>query len=221
MEEKDYLKKKKIVNWNIGIHILLCICTWCIWLIFYFKFKKECEEYELKQQNERERLYKEHQENIVVDTYFKVSGVTFENRQELIDSIVKQGIEDGYIEPYGGYSNKEIIDDVEEVNEADEAELDVRLEKTKYENEDAIAVYIKDYRDNEYLIGFVPKRNLADVMDALNIMSNNPNYKLHLESYITGGKIKAKEYDSEEDKEIVIKDEKNYGINVKLKITKK
>lgn len=221
MDEKSYLRKKKIINWNIWVHIVLSLFTYFIWLIFLFKFKRDCKEYERVKEKERDRLYEEHKANIVKDINFKIAGVTFENRQDIINSIVKQGIKDGYIEPYGGYSNKEIIDGPEEVNEANNAELNIRLEKTKYENEDTVALYIKDYEENEFLIGFVPKQNLSNVLEALDIMDKNPEYKLRLSSYITGGNIKTTEYDGETDKEIVVKDEKIYGINVNLKITKK
>lgn len=151
--------------------------------------------------------------------YFKVSGVTYENRQDILKKIVKTAIRKNYIEPFDGMTNKEIIEYGEGVFEAQYVRVpSLRLNPTQYKNKDAIEVYIKGFdEDKEYMVGYVEKEYISEVLDILEILQNNPNYVLKADSYFTGGKVKDVEYDYDDKPYIDIK-ELNYGIDVMLEI---
>ena len=161
--------------------------------------------------------------NLIKEVYFKAAGVTFDDRQSIFKKLVKDGIKDGYIEPYDNMSKKEIIDCYSEVYEANDISVkSIRLEPTTFENEDAIEIYIKDFNnDKEYLIGYVPKKDIKNTEEFLLLYQEHPEYTLKAEAYITGGKFKTSEYDEDKEKDVIITDERNYGLNINLKLFKK
>lgn len=209
-------KKKEILKWNIWIHIFLSILTYFIWDIFLLKWYFDIKNAKIS------KIEKSIDSPVLVKkVVFKVAGITFENRQDIIKKIVKNGISDGYIEPYGNMSNKE-IKEIGEVSEVENTKITtLRLEPIELDGKDAIEVYVKDFsRENEYMIGYVPKDHLEETISLIGIMQEHPEYKLEADSYFTGGKFKTVEYDYEKGKEIIVTDEKNYGLNVSLKLYK-
>lgn len=157
--------------------------------------------------------------NLIRKCYFKVSGVTFDNRQDILKKIVKNAIRKKYIEPFDGMTNKEIIEYGDSVFEAQYVRVpSLRLEPTTYKNKDAIEVYIRGFDDEkEYMVGYVEKDHILDVLEILEILHNNPDYELKADSYFTGGKVKDIEYDYDDKPYIDVK-ELNYGIDVILEV---
>lgn len=165
-------------------------------------------------------IKKEHTHNLIKEVYFKVAGVTFENRQKIIKKIVKNAIKLEYTETYYNMTNKEIIDSMDEIYEINDLKVSsLRLEPTEIDNKDAIEVFIKDFdKEQEYLMGYVPKNKLNEVIDFLQIVQEHSEYIIKADAYFTGGKFKKSKYDEEKEKDVIITDERKYGINVNLKL---
>lgn len=201
-----------IFVYNVYKYCLFKPLTWCITKIKnYSKTNKISNNI---QDNHFETTQK--QEKPILSVYFKVAGVTFENRQELIKKIVKSRLSDIFYKPYNGWSNKEIEEYGYIVYEANNVPLNkLRLEPTTFDGDDAIEIYETD-DDNEILMGYVPKNKIKEVINFLKTYQDHPEYKLNATAYYTGGKYK--EYDYDEEKINIGYD--NYGINVKLELYK-
>lgn len=151
---------------------------------------------------------------------FSVSGTTFDdettekNRQKIIKKIAMEGIDLGYLTPYNDISNKEMLELYidEQFFVAGQYIKRTKLEITEYNNETAIKVYISDYNDNYYHIGYVPKNKINDVLKIL-----NDNIE-EIYSEFSGGKFKEIYFDDDVLKERVrVNDSLSYGIKVTIK----
>lgn len=168
--------------------------------------------------NSKQNNINKHSEKVFT---FKVSGVSFDddtgkNRQTIIKHIIKQGIKMEYLTAYNDISNKEMIEDYINPNYyvAGQYIKSTKLETSKYNNEEAIKVYISDYEDNYYHIGWVPH---DDIYKVLTILQSNNTIKIYSE--FIGGKYKEIWYDDINDQEkIKTNTDLSYGIKVIIKI---
>ena len=124
-------------------------------------------------------------ENIVYQKEFKVVGISFKDRILNLKQIISNGIEAGALRPY---LDKSILDMKEnklyQLGEFDEQKLsDIRLERIKFEDKEAIRVLVNDYQDNYLEVGFVPDGLVPELSEYLD--SN-----LKITGYITGGNFK-------------------------------
>ena len=154
---------------------------------------------------------------------FNVSGTTFDdektekNRQKIIKNIAMEGTDLGYLTPYNDISNKEMLELYidEQFWVAGQYIKRTKLEITEYNNETAIKVYISDYNDNYYHIGYVPKNKINDVLKILNDNTEE------VYSEFSGGKFKEIYFDDDALKEKVrVNDSLLYGIKVTIKYKK-
>ena len=123
--------------------------------------------------------------NIVYQKEFKVVGISFKDRILDLKQIISNGIEAGALRPY---LDKSILDMKEnklyQLGEFDEQKLsDIRLERIKFEDKEAIRVLVNDYQDNYLEVGFVPDGLVPELSEYLD--SN-----LKITGYITGGNFK-------------------------------
>ena len=124
-------------------------------------------------------------ENIVYQKEFKVVGMSFKDRILNLKQIISNGIEVGALRPY---LDKSILDMKEnklyQLGEFDEQKLsDIRLERIKFEDKEAIRVLVNDYQDNYLEVGFVPD---GLVLELSKYLDSN----LGITGYITGGNFK-------------------------------
>lgn len=204
---------KKILNLPIWLHVILTIITSFLWLIVvaiaYFTKDKEVANATIDN-NKKEP---------VEAIYFNVAGITFENRQNIIQDIINDAKETMSIDLYDGMTSKEILECGYEVYEISDLKLSsIRLNPTEYKNQDAVEIYITDFNKKEHMIGYVPKDKVEEVLDFMENIEKHPEYTLKADAYITGGKYKNAEYDLEKDKDVLITDKRNYGINIKLEL---
>lgn len=204
-----------IVGINKWVHIFLGIMTYGIWAILYFYCKS------IKNNVENQLREKEQQaieENKVDYLKFKLTGTTYDNRQDNIKYFSKDQIEKMEIEPYVGMTNKQIIESYEDrIWECAYQLLDPewKLKKTTHDSEIAISVLFdteKGYID----VGYIPKEYISKINDYY----FEKNYKIFLTCEILGGKYKTVEDDDYGKEKVIIK-ELNYGIEVTLDIRKK
>lgn len=155
---------------------------------------------------------------LIKRVYFKTAGVTFDNRQDVFKKFVKAAKKEYCFEPYDGMTNKEIIELDDSVFETSHLEINsLRLEPTEIKNKNAIEVHITDfYGKKEYLVGYVEKDEIDNVLEVIELIHNNPQYKVESKAYIVGGKVKKVVYD--DDKPSIMIDELNYGLDVILAI---
>lgn len=123
--------------------------------------------------------------NIVYQKEFKVVGISFKDRILNLKQIISNGIEVGALRPY---LDKSILDMKEnklyQLGEFDEQKLsDIRLERMKFEDKNAIRVLVNDYQDNYLEVGFVPD---GLVLELSKYLDSN----LGITGYITGGNFK-------------------------------
>ena len=123
--------------------------------------------------------------NIVYQKEFKVVGISFKDRILNLKQIISNGIEVGALRPY---LDKSILDMKEsklyQLGEFDEQKLsDIRLERIKFEDKEAIRVLVNDYQDNYLEVGFVPD---GLVLELSKYLDSN----LKITGYITGGNFK-------------------------------
>lgn len=123
--------------------------------------------------------------NIVYQKEFKVVGISFKDRILNLKQIISNGIEVGALRPY---LDKSILDMKEnklyQLGEFDEQKLgDIRLERIKFEDKEAIRVLVNDYQDNYLEVGFVPD---GLVLELSKYLDSN----LGITGYITGGNFK-------------------------------
>lgn len=150
---------------------------------------------------------------------FNVAGVTMLNDknkdiQKLLRKYGKSYCEENFIELYGGYTNKDILDYVFEVSEFEglefvNEEISFVPEPTNEYDPNAIKVFI-DFGNNEvHHIGYVPKKHTSNLNE---ILINQKTIKV-VASYV-GGKIKETEYDFEKDKDVVVIKELTLGVEI-------
>ena len=123
--------------------------------------------------------------NIVYQKEFKVVGISFKDRILNLKQIISNGIEVGALRPY---LDKNVADMKEnklyQLGEFDEQKLsDIRLERMKFEDKNAIRVLVNDYQDNYLEVGFVPD---GLVLELSKYLDSN----LGITGYITGGNFK-------------------------------
>ena len=123
--------------------------------------------------------------NIVYQKEFKVVGISFKDRILNLKQIISNGIEVGALRPY---LDKSILDMKEnklyQLGEFDEQKLgDIRLERIKFEDKEAIRVLVNDYQDNYLEVGFVPDGLVLELSKYL-------DRNLGITGYITGGNFK-------------------------------
>ena len=124
-------------------------------------------------------------ENIDYQKEFKVVGISFKDRILNLKQIISNGIEVGALSNYL-YKN---VSDMQEnklyqLGEFDEQKLsDIRLERIKFEDKEAIRVLVNDYQDNYLEVGFVPD---GLVLELSKYLDSN----LGITGYITGGNFK-------------------------------
>ena len=123
--------------------------------------------------------------NIVYQKEIKVVGISFKDRILNLKQIISNGIEAGALRPY---LDKSILDMKEsklyQLGEFDEQKLsDIRLERIKFEDKEAIRVLVNDYQDNYLEVGFVPD---GLVLELSKYLDSN----LGITGYITGGNFK-------------------------------
>jgi hypothetical protein len=151
---------------------------------------------------------------------FNVAGVTAMNeKKQDIQKLLKQEgklyVKENDIDLYGGYKNKEIIEDNLEVAEFEDLifyqhEISFVPEPTNEYDTNAIKVFIK-YRELPVHIGYVPKKENVVFK---NILDNEDVRRI--EARYVGGKIKSVGYDDDEDKEIVVTEELSLGVEIKV-----
>lgn len=219
MKRLEY--ENKILKWKPWIHIVLCIFTYFLWLIFLLIIYIDCNNSNKESAKKTTNSSIENCDNKkepIISVYFKVAGVTFENRQKIIKQIVNENKEIMFYEPYHGMTNKEIINDGNKIYEINDLSVNsLRLEPTTFKNEDAIEVYITDNENKEYMVGYVPKNKIKEVQEFFLMYNEHHEYQLKPEAYFTGGKYKIGEFNDYGEE--VIKIYKNYyGINIKLEL---
>ena len=148
---------------------------------------------------------------------FNIAGVTYENDkgkdiQSLIKKTARKIATAEGIKSYGGWTNKEIIEYGQDVSEFEDVELGeyILFEKVKGSKNTAIKTYINLENDKVH-IGYVPKQHKAFVTKLL-----TTNSILNIHADVVGGKIKEVDFDLEKDKEIVVINEDDYGVEITL-----
>lgn len=222
---KRFILKKR----SKTFHIVATIFTYGIWAIVYFASKysttvqdnKPLKKENITTPNNETKIEQTNNLKPNFNIYqFNVAGTSFndeetdKNRQKIIQNIAKEGIELGYLIPYNDTSNKDMLELYidEEFWVAGQYIKRTKLEETKYNNEIAIKVYISDYNDIYYHIGYVPKIEINKVMEILN---SNPK---EIYSEFSGGKFKEIYFDDETLKDKVrVNDSLSYGIKVTIK----
>ncbi len=147
---------------------------------------------------------------------FNVNGVTFENEegkdiQNEIRKICLEYERNGCFEKYGGYTNQEIKEFVNEVSEFEDLQMEMDLKEDTFEEKTCIKIYIKRY-DNSYChIGYMPK---GLVKNYLKLKKNFKQIKKNIN--LVGGKVKQLVYDDETDKDKIEIIDLIYGFEVEL-----
>lgn len=200
------MQKKDIV-----IHIILLIFTFGIGnIIYYLMTRNKKVKPSIPQQSVSKNLP-------IISIDFNVSGITFEDRQDKIKKSLRNAFSNEILYKYNGKTNKEIKDWGDTVFEADDVLVDgLTLIPTKYNGKDAIEVHIEDFTDNDIdiMVGYVPQKNIKEVLQYLDIKKEHPEYKVIQDGFIRGGKGKSPREDGIEEVEL------NYGIEVSLALYK-
>lgn len=146
--------------------------------------------------------------DILYEKTFNVAGISFHNKE--LKKIIKNGIETGNIEKFQGMDRKEKVEYCEYNNglgEYSEQQINVKLNKTNFDNKPAIEVLADDFYGNKILIGYVPKNEINELLQFI-------DKKILIWANIVGGKI----YYFDEDKENDEYDELELGVNLLIKI---
>lgn len=200
------MQKKEIV-----IHVILLIFTFGIGnIIYYLMTRNKKVKSSIPQQSVSKNLP-------IISIDFNVSGITFEDRQEKIKKSLRNAFSNEILYKYNGKTNKEIKDWGDTVFEADDVLVDgLTLIPTKYNGKDAIEVHIADFTDNDIdiMVGYVPQKNIKEVLQYLDTKKEHPEYKVIQDGFIRGGKGKSPREGGIEDIEL------NYGIEVSLALYK-
>ncbi|WP_176522718.1 HIRAN domain-containing protein [Bacillus thuringiensis] len=151
---------------------------------------------------------------------FNVAGVTFENDkgkdiQALLRRIARAIAKENYIDSYGGYTNKELLEIWGEASEFEDVEFGDYIsfvkDPTNEFDKNAIKVIV-NLDDKDFHIGHVPKKQNVEInklLDSESITSISANF--------VGGKTKSVDYDDEKDKDVVIITELTLGVLVTLR----
>lgn len=200
------MQKKEIV-----IHVILLIFTCGIGnIIYYLMTRNKKVKPSIPQQSVSKNLP-------IISIDFNVSGITFEDRQDKIKKSLRNAFSNEILYKYNGKTNKEIKDWGDTVFEADDVLVDgLKLISTKYNGKDAIEVHIADFTDNDIdiMVGYVPQKNIKEVLQYLDIKKEHPEYRVIQDGFIRGGKGKSPREDGIEEVEL------NYGIEVSLALYK-
>lgn len=146
---------------------------------------------------------------------FKIVGVTFKNsdgtdRQKNIKDTLNE--RKNYLsneDLFNSYSNKDIEEMNLNVSEFEDVPFQWKYEEGLYNSEKTIKIFISDTNANFIQIGNIAKEDISNFIDIIN------NYEIIYNKcymYITGGKIKY--YDDETEK--VKTDILTYGALIKL-----
>lgn len=213
--------EEKILNWKIWIHIILGLCTYFVWFIVLLIIFLDFKNIEKKTYNSSPNVLSSNSKKIPVKMFdFNVTGITHEDRQERIAKMVKKAFKEGYYEKYDGMTNNDIKESYDTVFEANHITFHkMKLNKTKFEDQYAIEVYIEDLcdEDKSYMVGYVPKNKLKELNEFLEYKDSHPEYEYKEFVELVGGKGKRLSYDDEQIEEI----ELNYGIEVSLQLFNK
>ncbi|MED2184068.1 HIRAN domain-containing protein [Bacillus wiedmannii] len=151
---------------------------------------------------------------------FNIAGVTFENDkgkdiQALLRRIARAIAKENYIDSYGGYTNKELLEIWGEASEFEDVEFGDYISFVKDpDNEfdkNAIKIIV-NLDGKEFHIGHVPKKHnieIGKLLDSESITSISANF--------VGGKTKSVDYDDEKDKDVVVINELTLGVLVTLR----
>ena len=213
---KKYVIELKVLKWKPWIHIALGLFTYLIWfvilLIIYIDYNNSNKDSTKTIKTINNTTVK----HPVKAVYFKVAGITYEDRQEEIKKILRDAFKLVYYEKYDGMTNAEIKDFGDTIYEANNIYFNhLKLVPTKYEDKDAIEIHVDDLSDENKLImvGYVPKKNINEVSDFLKYKEEHPEYEYKENVNLTGGKGKRVNFDDE--METV---ELNYGIDIALEL---
>lgn len=151
---------------------------------------------------------------------FNVAGVTFENDkgkdiQPLLKRIARAIAKENYIDAYGGYTNKELLEIWGEASEFEDVEFGdyisfVKDPDNKFDK-NAIKAIV-NLNEKEFHIGHVPKKQNIEVgklLDSESIISISAKF--------IGGKTKSVDYDDEKDKDVVVINERTLGVLITLR----
>lgn len=213
--------EEKILKWKVWIHIIIGLCTYLIWFIVLLIIYIDLKNNEKKLYTSTPSVSSSNSKYIPVKMVdFNVAGITHEDRQETIAKMVKKAFKEGYYEKYDGMTNKDIKESYDTVFEANHIAFHkMRLNKTKFEEKDAIEVYVEDLcdEDKSYMVGYVPKNKINELNEFLEYKDNHPEYDYKEFVELVGGKGKRLSYDDDQIEEI----ELNYGIEVSLQLFNK
>jgi len=153
---------------------------------------------------------------------FNVAGVTAENDkgkdiQRLLKRYGKLHCEENGIELFGGYTNRELIEDGISISEFDgldfvNSEVSFVPEPTNEYDPNAIKVFIDFGNEEIHHVGYVPKKHTSKLNDILNSQET-----INIVASYVGGKIKEIDYDFEKDKDVVITKELTLGVEIVIK----
>jgi len=153
--------------------------------------------------------------NIKYKKNIKVVGVTFDKHPKNINQIIKNGLEYKEFKRYSGYKDKELIKKEKSIKEFNHELLgDVILKPYKYQNEDAIMVYINNFDDDYLEVGSIPKEEVNTLLPYLNKKED-----IIINAYLTGGNLKNIIH--EEKKDYIAIEELNIGISLDIIIKEK
>lgn len=201
---KEFILKKR----SILFHIILAILTYGIWLLIYFICKisnKKNEEtiITFEQTTPEKNIETKVVENIRTVTIY-VAGCF--NYQKDIQSIKNNILEYDCEEKYNGMTNKEIIEDGQDIWEYDPllvGEVKLIKEPNNKYDKNAIRVEIENK-----LVGYIPKKNI--------LLFNNLENVKSISGFIYGGNLKKIDYDTEEYKDKVIIEKHELGIQLEV-----
>ncbi len=151
---------------------------------------------------------------------FNVAGVTFENDkgkdiQALLRRIARAIAKENYIDSYGGYTNKELLEFSGEASEFEDVEFGDYISFVKDpDNEfdkNAIKVIV-NLDAKEFHIGYVPKEQNIEVGKLLDSDSI-----INILADFVGGKTKSVDYDYEKDKDVIVITELTLGVLINLR----
>lgn len=141
-------------------------------------------------------------------TQYKVVGVTFEGRQEIIQEVIDSYKAKGKLKSWDNQTDEQIIADSLEGPEFEGQVLNsvITLKKEPNNPHDpkAIAVYLQDAQLKKHHIGYIPKEQTDEV-------SNLMKTTTRIDAEFIGGRYKAIE-EAEDDTEYIEVREETIGI---------
>ena len=150
---------------------------------------------------------------------FNVAGTTAKNDegkdlQKTLQSLGKKYCSENDIKLYGGYSNRELISDGYEVIEFEDLtfykhELKFEYEPTNQYDKNAIKVFVCFDGEKFTHVGYVPKTHNVELKSIL----ENEDIR-RIEAKYVGGNVKNIEYDDEKEKDVIVVNKLNIGIEI-------